>query len=68
MTAEFVLDTPVVRAFVADVERAIAAASSPAEACEAIRPRFAELLAPKRETRLDALDDLLERRLELVGA
>ena len=45
MTAEFVLDTPVVRAFVADVERAIAAASSPAEACEAIRPRFAELLA-----------------------
>jgi predicted metal-dependent enzyme (double-stranded beta helix superfamily) len=45
VTAEFVLDTPVVRAFVADVERAIAAASSPAEACEAIRPRFAELLA-----------------------
>jgi 3-mercaptopropionate dioxygenase len=42
---EFVLDTPVVRAFVADVERAIAAASSPAESCEAIRPRFAELLA-----------------------
>jgi predicted metal-dependent enzyme (double-stranded beta helix superfamily) len=42
---EFVLDTSVVRNFVADVEQAIAAASSPAEACEAIRPRFAELLA-----------------------
>jgi 3-mercaptopropionate dioxygenase len=45
VTAELVLDTPVVRAFVADVERAIASAASPAEACEAIRPRFAELLA-----------------------
>jgi predicted metal-dependent enzyme (double-stranded beta helix superfamily) len=42
---EFVLDTPVVRAFVADVRAAIAAAGSPEEACEAIRPRFAELLA-----------------------
>jgi len=42
---EFVLDTTVVRAFVADVQAAIAAASSPAEACDAIRPRFAELLA-----------------------
>jgi len=45
MDAEFVLDTPVVRQFVGDVERAVAEASSPAEACEAIRPRFAELLA-----------------------
>ena len=45
MNAELVLDTPVVRAFVADVEAAIAAASTPDEACEAIRPRFAELLA-----------------------
>jgi 3-mercaptopropionate dioxygenase len=42
---EYVLDTPVVRAFVADVRAAIAAAGSPAEACDAIRPRFAELLA-----------------------
>jgi predicted metal-dependent enzyme (double-stranded beta helix superfamily) len=42
---EFVLDTPAARAFVADVQAAIAAASSPAEACDAIRPRFAELLA-----------------------
>jgi predicted metal-dependent enzyme (double-stranded beta helix superfamily) len=42
---EFVLDTPSVRAFVADAQAAIAAASSPAEACEAIRPAFAVLLA-----------------------
>ena len=45
MDAEFVLDTPVARQFVGDVERAVAEASSPADACEAIRPRFAELLA-----------------------
>jgi predicted metal-dependent enzyme (double-stranded beta helix superfamily) len=42
---EFVLDTAVVRAFVADVRAAIAAADSPAAACDAIRPRFAALLA-----------------------
>jgi 3-mercaptopropionate dioxygenase len=34
-----------VRAFVAGVREAIAAAASPQDACEAIRPRFAELLA-----------------------
>ena len=45
MNAEFVLDTPVVRAFVATVEGAIAEARSPEAACDAIRPRFAELLA-----------------------
>jgi predicted metal-dependent enzyme (double-stranded beta helix superfamily) len=45
MSAEFVLDTPVVHAFVADVQAMIAGASSPHEACEAIRPRFARLLA-----------------------
>jgi 3-mercaptopropionate dioxygenase len=45
LTGEFVLDTPVVRAFVAEVQATIAAASSPEEACDAIRPRFAELLA-----------------------
>ncbi|HYX88326.1 MAG TPA: hypothetical protein VE753_03065 [Gaiellaceae bacterium] len=44
MNAEFVLDTPVVRAFMADVEAAIARSSSPEEACAAIRPPFAELL------------------------
>ena len=45
MAAEFILDTPVVRSFVADVQSTIAVASSPAEACDAIRPRFDELLA-----------------------
>jgi 3-mercaptopropionate dioxygenase len=45
MSGEFVLDTPVVRSFVADVEPAIADAASPQDACDAIRPRFAELLA-----------------------
>jgi predicted metal-dependent enzyme (double-stranded beta helix superfamily) len=43
--AEFVLDTPVVRAFVAEVHASIAGASSPHDACTAIEPRFAELLA-----------------------
>jgi predicted metal-dependent enzyme (double-stranded beta helix superfamily) len=41
---EFVLDTPVVRSFVAGVQAAIGAASSPEAACEAIRPSFAQLL------------------------
>jgi predicted metal-dependent enzyme (double-stranded beta helix superfamily) len=45
MKLEFVLDTPVVRGFVADVRTAIGAAASPGDACDAIRPRFAELLA-----------------------
>ena len=45
MSIQFVLDTPVVRAFVEHVRAAIASAASPEEACEAIRPRFAELLA-----------------------
>jgi predicted metal-dependent enzyme (double-stranded beta helix superfamily) len=42
---EYVLDTPVVREFVAEVRARIAEAGTPAEACDAIRPRFAELLA-----------------------
>ena len=45
MAVEFLLDTPVVRAFVADVEAVLAAASSPAEAGAAIEPAFAALLA-----------------------
>jgi len=45
VNGEFVLDTPVVRAFVAGVQATIADAPSPEESCEAIRPRFAELLA-----------------------
>jgi predicted metal-dependent enzyme (double-stranded beta helix superfamily) len=42
---EFVLDTSLVHVFVADVRDAIARAASPRQACESIRPRFAELLA-----------------------
>jgi predicted metal-dependent enzyme (double-stranded beta helix superfamily) len=45
MRGEFVLDTPVVRAFVRDVRATIAGAFSPEDACEALRPRFSELLA-----------------------
>jgi predicted metal-dependent enzyme (double-stranded beta helix superfamily) len=47
MTAadEYVLDTPTVRTFVTTVRAAIASAASPADACDAIRPGFAELLA-----------------------
>ena len=47
MDADFVLDTHVVREFVGEVERAVAEGSSPADACETIRPRFAELLADR---------------------
>jgi 3-mercaptopropionate dioxygenase len=42
---EYVLDTPTVRAFVSSVRAAIASAASPAQACDAIRPAFAQLLA-----------------------
>jgi predicted metal-dependent enzyme (double-stranded beta helix superfamily) len=42
---EFILDTPVVRRFVAGVQDVIRAAPSPEEACETIRPSFAQLLA-----------------------
>ena len=45
MSGEYILDTPVVRAFAAGVRAAIAGAPSPEAACEAIRPGFAELLA-----------------------
>ena len=45
MSAEFVLDTPVVRSFVTDVRATIAGAVSPEAACEEIRPAFAALLA-----------------------
>ena len=44
MSLEFVLDTPVVRAFISEVQEAIAAAPSPADACESIRPSFSRLL------------------------
>ena len=45
MADELVLDTPVVLGFLDAVRPAIAGASSPEGACDAIRPRFAELLA-----------------------
>jgi predicted metal-dependent enzyme (double-stranded beta helix superfamily) len=45
VSGEFLLDTPVVRRFVTGVQTTIGAASFPGEACEAIRPSFAELLA-----------------------
>jgi predicted metal-dependent enzyme (double-stranded beta helix superfamily) len=45
MSEEFVFGTPAVRTFVADVQAAIASAASPEQACEDLRPRFAELLA-----------------------
>ena len=45
MSDEYVLDTPLVREFVAGVRETIAAAGSPEEACDWIRPRFAALLA-----------------------
>jgi predicted metal-dependent enzyme (double-stranded beta helix superfamily) len=45
VSAEFVFDTPVVRAFIAHVRETVANASSPEQACERIRPRFAQLLA-----------------------
>ena len=44
MDGEFVLGTPVVRAFVAHVQTTVATAGSPADACDAIRPRFADLI------------------------
>jgi predicted metal-dependent enzyme (double-stranded beta helix superfamily) len=42
---EYLLDTLVVRSFIGEARAAIEAAQSPAEACSAIRPRFADLLA-----------------------
>lgn len=45
---EYVLDTPVIRGFITAARAAIAAAASPAEACAAIRPAFAGLLADER--------------------
>jgi predicted metal-dependent enzyme (double-stranded beta helix superfamily) len=44
---EYVLDKPTLRSFIGDVQEAIAGAGSPAEACAAIEPRFARLLADR---------------------
>jgi 3-mercaptopropionate dioxygenase len=48
MSLEFVLDTPNVRSFMGEVLEVVAAAASPQDACTAIRPPFAELLADPR--------------------
>src|SRR5262245_47160431 len=57
---QFVLDTPRVRSFVDGVRSLIAASDSPTDACERIRPSFAELLADPEwlpdEYRRDAPD------------
>jgi predicted metal-dependent enzyme (double-stranded beta helix superfamily) len=45
MSDEYVLDTPVMREFVAAVRDAIADARSPEHGCDLIRPAFAALLA-----------------------
>ena len=63
MGLEFVLDTPVVRGFVGGVKAEIAAASSPAEACDRIRPRFAELLADPDWLPAQYLADAPESRM-----
>src|SRR5919198_6218420 len=42
---EYLLDTPRVRAFIDAVRAEIERADSPAAACDAIRPAFADLLA-----------------------
>jgi 3-mercaptopropionate dioxygenase len=42
---EYVLDTAVVREFIAGVKRRIDASASAADACDALRPIFVELLA-----------------------
>jgi predicted metal-dependent enzyme (double-stranded beta helix superfamily) len=45
VSVEFMLDTPVLRAFMTDAQAAIAAASGAEQASERIRPGFAQLLA-----------------------
>jgi predicted metal-dependent enzyme (double-stranded beta helix superfamily) len=45
VSVELVLDTPLVRGFLDEVRETFSSAGSPEEACAAIRPRFAELLA-----------------------
>jgi 3-mercaptopropionate dioxygenase len=44
---EYVLDTPLVRGFIADVRAQIAQAESPSHACELLRPLFARLLGDR---------------------
>jgi hypothetical protein len=70
---EYLLDTPVVRAFVADVLAVIVAADSPASACDAIRPIFAQLLTdpdrlPARYQEGDPESGVRAIRANVVGA
>jgi predicted metal-dependent enzyme (double-stranded beta helix superfamily) len=44
---EFVLDTPALRSFVGEVRHRIGHAAGAADACESIRPLFADLLADR---------------------
>jgi predicted metal-dependent enzyme (double-stranded beta helix superfamily) len=44
---EYVLDTPVVRAFIADARARIAQVESPSQACELLRPLFRGLLGDR---------------------
>jgi predicted metal-dependent enzyme (double-stranded beta helix superfamily) len=44
---QFVLDTPALRSFVAEVRHRIAHTAGAAEACDSIRPLFADLLADR---------------------
>jgi predicted metal-dependent enzyme (double-stranded beta helix superfamily) len=44
---EFVLDTAIVRTFIGRVRATFEAAPSPVDACEQVRPAFAELLADR---------------------
>ena len=44
MESDYTLDTPRVRRFISDVREIIGEAGSPAEACDRIRPLFAELM------------------------
>jgi predicted metal-dependent enzyme (double-stranded beta helix superfamily) len=44
---QYVLDTPRVREFIADVRERVTIADSPAHACEQISPLFADLLADR---------------------
>jgi predicted metal-dependent enzyme (double-stranded beta helix superfamily) len=45
MRDELLVDSPLVRAFVAETRGVVERALPPSDACDAIRPRFAELLA-----------------------
>jgi predicted metal-dependent enzyme (double-stranded beta helix superfamily) len=59
---EYVLDTPFVRDLIAAVRDKVAAASSPAQACESLRPLFRDALA-----RRDWLPDGFQRPVPASG-